>query len=157
MSAENTIRTGHALPGPGMPFSAPSYDYSTLLGQIAILKPCGENISFDAGLPRSGVLTQQLSLGDWGDDWLLMTFHEPLSYDRAHLPYCLVRARWNGCPVGSEFCPVFVLTDDQGAIEQKDHWVSSDFQFVSWAEIEIAAQPGGQADSAKARSRLPLR
>lgn len=141
MGAENTIRAGYALPGPGVTSSAPSHDYSALLGQVAILKPCGENMSFDVSLPRSGVLTRQIALDDWGTDWLVMIFHEPLPYDGAHLPYCLVRARWSGCPVGSEFCPVFVLTDTHGAIKQKDHWGSSDFQFVSWAEIEVAAQP----------------
>lgn len=154
MSAENSIRTGNALPGPGMPFGAPSYNYSTLLGHVATLKPCGENISFDTNLPRSGVLTQQVSLGDWGNDWLVMTFHEPLTYDGAHLPYCLVRARWNGCPVGSEFCPVFVLADIHSALKQKDHWMSSDFQFVSWAEIEITAQPGNQDGPRKSAQPL---
>ena len=149
MSAENTIRAGHALPGPGVSSSAPSHDYAALLGQVATLKPCGENISFDACLPRNGVLTRQIALGDWGADWLVMSFQEPLSYEGAHHPYCLIRARWNGCPVGSEFCPVFVLTDANGAISQKHHWVSSDFQFISWAEIDLAAQPGSQPDAAR--------
>jgi hypothetical protein len=132
-----------------VPSKAPSYDYAALLGKIATLKPCGENVSFDAGLPRAGTLTRQIGLGDWGDDWLVMTFEEPLNYKGEPVPYCLIRARWNGCPVGSEFCPVFVLTDAHGAVTRKNQLASSDFQFVSWAEIELAAQPGSQPDAAR--------
>ena len=153
MSAENTIRAGNALPGPGMSSSAPGYDYAALLGKVATLKPCGENASLDASLPRNGILTRQLALDDWGDDWLVMSFHEPLDYEGARLPYCLIRARWNQCPVGSDFCPVFVLTDTHDAIAAKQHWVSADFQFVSWGEIELVAQPGSPPDAPKAALR----
>ena len=153
MSAENAIRAGYALPGPGASFSAPSYDYATLLGHVAKLKPCGENASLDDSLPRNGVLARQIALGDWGNDWLVFIFQEPLTYQGAQLSYCLIRARWNGCPIGSEFCPVFVLTDVDGALARKDHWTSSDFQFVGWAEIEIVAQPGSPPDAPQAALR----
>jgi len=139
MSAEDTIRAGHALTGSGTSSNTLSYDYAALLGKVATLKPCGENVSFDSYLPRIGIFTRQIALGDWGDDWLVMTFEEPFDHKGDRVSYCLIRVRWDGCPVGSEFCPVFVLTHVHGAIAEKRQWISSDFQFVSWPLMEFAA------------------
>jgi hypothetical protein len=148
MNPENLIRHGYALPGPGMPFNAPGYDYAQVLGRRARLKPSGENVSFDASLPRHGVLSRQLGLTDWGSDWLVMTFDEPFNHNGIKVSYCLVRARWSGCPIGSEFCPVFVLTDPVGALMKNDSWTSADFQFISWGDVELDAIQQGVAIAA---------
>ena len=138
MSDDTAIRTGYALPGPGATVDAPAYDYSPLLGRTATLRSCGENIAFDAALPRRGTVTSQIALSDWGDDWLVIAFPEPFEYDAASVTYCLIRARWAGCPVGSEYCPVFVLIDGQHVLSTKGRWSSEDFLFVAWAEVEIS-------------------
>ena len=127
------IRSGYALPGPGAPFSGPDHDYTTLLGRQAKLMPAGENIDLDAHLPRDGVFSQQLALSDWGTDWLVLTLNEPCPFGS----YFIVRARWLNHPIGSEFCPVFVLTDPQNSLKGKQQWASADFDFTSWATIEV--------------------
>jgi hypothetical protein len=127
------IRLGHALPGPGMPSDTAMYDYGSIIGRRAQLKPAGENMSFDAELPRWGRLTRQVALSDWGTDWLVLELDQPASFGA----YCLIRARWNGHPIGSEFCPVFVLTDPKESLLRNESWSSQDFQFDSWAEVTI--------------------
>ena len=127
------IRVGNALPGPGAPVTTQSYDYKSLIGRRAQLLPAGENASFDAQLPRWGNLTRQVALNDWGTDWLVFTCEEPAPFGA----YCLLRARWHGHPIGSDFCPVFVLTDESESLSKKVGWLSKDFQFVSWAEVRV--------------------
>ena len=137
MTGKAPIRVGKALPGPGIPHVEAGYDYSAILGRMADLKPSGENRSFDASLPRRGTLIRQLALTDWGKDWLVMSFLEPFEYDSTSVNYCLIRARWIGCPIGSKFCPVFVLTDKERVLATERLWSSQVFQFVSWAEVEL--------------------
>jgi hypothetical protein len=136
-SPKDAIRVGRALPGAGVPSSAPRYDYADLLGKRAVIRGGGENITFDAQLPRAGVLVKQIALDDWGSDWLVLHFDDGFEYDGSHVGYCLVRARWLGVPIGSEFCPVFVLTDARRALSAGDHWQSSAFQFINWAFVEL--------------------
>jgi hypothetical protein len=126
-----------AIPGPGVPNSAPSYDYSSLLGQHLTLHPAGENIHLDSFLPRKGKGTRQVALEGWGTDWLVFKFDEPFEYKRDRLEYCLIRARWFGCPIGSEFCPVFVLIDPARALSTKSQWSSKDFVFESWGKVTL--------------------
>jgi len=125
------------LPGPGAESSAPSYDYSELLGQRAVLDPGGENPVLDELLPQSGVLNRQLALQDWGSDWLVLDFEEPFEYAGVQIAYCLIRARWQGTPIGSGFCSAFVLMDRDGALAAQDQWRSADFQFVSWGFVRL--------------------
>jgi hypothetical protein len=120
-----------------VPSSAPSHDYTRILGCQAILKPSGENVDLDSLLPRCGTLGPQIALADWGSDWLVFTLGEPLQYDGAPVLRLLIRGRWVGCPIGSDFCPVFVLTDRNDALSIRDWWSSKEFQFVSWAEVEV--------------------
>lgn len=142
MSASK-IFVGRALPGPGVPFKTPSYDYTLLIGCRGQLKPVGENTTIDAELPRSGYFTLQIALSDWGTDWLVFTFEQAASFGT----YCLIRARWNGCPIGSAHCPVFMLTDLSGALERSPAWTSGDFQFVSWADVEVDCPIGQSRES----------
>ena len=93
-------------------------------------------------------MERQLSIKDWGTDWVVIIFDQPFFYISQEISYCLVRARWYGCPIGSEFCPVFVLTDNTGCVSTQTEWVSSDFQFVNWGELKLdaayqAAAPDG--------------
>ena len=131
------ICLGYTLPGPGVPIDAPLHDYSKILGASAVLKPAGENRIFDAALPRRGILTRQIALDDWGSDWLVLEFKEPLCYKGRSYSCVLIRAKWIGTPIGKEFCPVFVLLDGEAALTKMGSWSSAEFQFESWAEVEL--------------------
>jgi hypothetical protein len=137
MGTENNIIAGRALPGAGVSINAPMYDYTKIFGRPAELLPAGEHIRLDALLPRRGTLTKQLALDDWGTDWLVLHFDEPLEYDNASHSYVLIRARWIGVPIGEEFCPVFVLFDRDGVLAAQDRWESADFQFESWGQVRV--------------------
>jgi hypothetical protein len=139
MATKNTIRAGYALPGAGVPNSEPIQDYSRLIGKRITLDKSGENESFDRHLPRTGTVVRQIGLEDWGRDWLVLRFDEPFDYDGGSVRECLVRARWSGCPIGSDFSPVFVLTDPRNALGAKQVWASGDFNFVSWGEVRTNA------------------
>ena len=139
MSGGSKIRVGHALPGPGSASHVAAHDYSSLIGHSASLKSSGENISFDPLLPAHGVLTRQIALSDWGNDWLVLQLDVPIQYCQRTLSYCVIRARWVGHPIGAEFCPVFVLTDAENWLAHKNSWASVDFHFVSWAELDVDA------------------
>lgn len=130
---------GLALPGPGVSFPSPSHSYVEVIGRRAVLKPSGENIELDQHLPRRGSLSRQVALADWGDDWLVMVFDTAFEYGGCSVSYCLIRARWVGCPIGSDFCPVFVLTDNHDSLSSRASWTSKDFQFVSWGEVQVLA------------------
>jgi hypothetical protein len=134
---DDKVRSGYSLPSAGVPSSAPTYDYTSLMGNRAILKRSGENIQFDALMPRSGTITRQISLEDWGNDWLVLEFDEPFEYEGSRTSYCLVRARLLSHPIGSEFRPVFVLADPHHRLTQKEQWSSSDFDFVSRGEVDV--------------------
>jgi hypothetical protein len=110
-----------------------------LVGRRARLIPAGENTSLDQQLPQTGTFSKQVALRDWGHDWLILRFDYPFTYDGYEVRLCLVRARWHGCPIGSEFCPVFVLFDNTDRLGATTEYQSSDFHFVSWGEIEVDA------------------
>jgi hypothetical protein len=137
MGVENNIQVGQSIPGPGISYEGPTFDYSNILGHSAELQPAGEHMRLDPLLPRRGILSSQIALEDWGPDWLVFHFDEPLEYDRAVHPYVLVRARWVNVPIGSVFCPVFILFDRGGSLVARDSWSSTDFQFESWGKLEL--------------------
>jgi hypothetical protein len=134
------IRSGYALPGPQMASDEPTYDYAHLVKGRLVLKGSGENTHFDSHLPREGTVTRQIALKDWGADWLVLKFDEPFPYQFISVAHCLIRARWAGCPIGSDFCPVFVLTDPHNVLRTKRSWTSKDFNFDSWGEAVVIAQ-----------------
>ena len=137
MKDDNQIRSGMAIPGAGVPSSAPSYNYSHLLGSHLTLHGVGENISLDSFLPRKGKVTRQITLENWGTDWIVFQFDESFEYKGERLDYCLLRGRWFDHPIGSEFCPVFVLTDPRKSLGAKSQWSSKDFSFESWGEVTL--------------------
>lgn len=137
MTEDDIILAGRALPGAGVPSDAPSFDYSDLLGQTAELQPARENRVLDALLPRQGTLTRQIALDDWGTDWLVLEINEPILYDNYSHEYLIIRARWAGVPIGSDFCPVFVLLDQDKILDQRTSYASSQFQFESWGKVVL--------------------
>lgn len=137
MTEEDIILAGWALPGAGVPSDAPSFDYRDLLGRSAELQPVGENIVLDDWLPRQSTLTRQIALEDWGIDWLVLQFDEPIEYMNRRYDYSIIRARWFGVPVGSDFCPVFLLLDKDRVLDERDIYSSSQFQFVSWGKVVL--------------------
>ena len=137
MDSEPKIRFGHALPGAGMPGSAPSYDYAHLIGRDVTVSYGDHNIAFERILPRDGKVCRQIALKDWGADWLVVELNEPIEYAGQSLQKILVRARWLGCPIGSEFALVFLLLDSRNAIDTQDEWVAADFDFACWAQVQL--------------------
>lgn len=132
------MRSGVAIPGPGIANDAPSYNYAHLIGKRLLLRGCGENVFFDKALPRAGTVTRQLELTDWGRDWLELQFDEEFSYENFTVERCLIRGRWFGCPIGSDSAPVFILIDPFSCLTSgKDVFVSSDFRFESWGDVAL--------------------
>jgi hypothetical protein len=62
---------------------------------------------------------------------------EALELGEEVLPCVLVRGRWLGCPVGSKYCPVFVLTDPRRNLDAKAAWRADDFDFIGWADVQL--------------------
>jgi hypothetical protein len=120
-----------------MPSSAPTYDYSHLIGKRVSLSGVGENEIFEKNLPRTATVVRQIALGDWGPDWLVIRLDESFEYEGISIRDCIVRGRWEGHPIGSEFCPVFVLVDRRDMLSAKHQWSSADFLHVTWGEIEL--------------------
>ena len=125
------------MPGPGVPDEAAPYDYAPLIGRRIILGPSGEDSSLDSCLPRRATITREVAIRDWGGDWLVVELDEPFDYKRIRVEYCLIRARWPGHPVGSEFCPVFLVVDPDRALFKQSSWSSADFASFSWAEVQL--------------------
>jgi len=139
MNQDNTIKVGRALPGAGVQSSVSDqkFDYSNLIGKKATLMGCGENISLDAQLPRKGTFQRQIKLSDWGEDWLVLEFDMTLEYKNKTYDYTLIRSRWVGTPIGSEFCPVFVLLDPELSLINMADWSSKNFDFASWGQVSV--------------------
>ena len=120
-----------------MPYVAPNYDYSPLIGRRITLDPSGEDMNLDRCLPRRATITRQIALRDWGPDWLVVEFDEPFDCERGRAEYGLIRARWFGHPIGSDFCPVFIMFDHGHALSKQANWSSADFTPFSWAEARL--------------------
>ena len=98
---------------------------------------CGENMCLDAQLPRKGIFQRQIKLSDWGEDWLVLEFDIPLEYKNKTYDYSIIRSRWVGTPIGSEFCPVFVLLDPEQSLINMTEWSSKNFDFASWGQVSV--------------------
>ena len=102
-----------------------------------------QNESFKQYLPRSGSITRQISLDDWGDDWFVFALDEPFEYQlkiaepfrfRAiRVDHFLVRSRWVGYPIGeSDQAALFILLDPENRVQQQQRFSSKDFIHICW-------------------------
>jgi len=60
-----------------------------------------------------------------------------LEYKNKTYDYTLIRSRWVGTPIGSEFCPVFVLLDPELSLINMADWSSKNFDFASWGQVSV--------------------
>ena len=105
-----------------------------MTGQRLRLEYFDQNEDFRSLLPRDGTVLRQLSLSDWGDDWYVVEFDEPLDYGNRQFSHVLVRSRWAGYAIGDPAgTSVFLLLPrSEDALDQRSP-TSYDFDHVAWA------------------------
>jgi hypothetical protein len=103
-----------------------------------------QNESFAAYLPRTGRVVRQITLEDWGSDWLVLRLDEPFEYQLGSLDtgfratavtHFLVRSRWAGHAIGVQQTSVFLLVDGDHVLDAKQQFRSTDFIHVCWGMI----------------------
>jgi hypothetical protein len=121
-----------------------SHDYSHLIGTELTVGYADQNESFASYLPRTGSVVRQITLDDWGADWLVLRLHEPFNYQLgsldaglrvAHITHFVVRSRWHGHPIGARQTSVFLLLDADCALEKEQDYCSADFIHICWGII----------------------
>jgi len=121
-----------------------SPDYCHLIGSDLTVGYADQNESFAAYLPRTGTVVRQITLEDWGSDWLVLELHEPFEYQlgsldtgfrAARITHFLVRSRWAGHAIGTQQTSVFLLLDTDHALESKEQFHSTDFIHICWGMI----------------------
>jgi hypothetical protein len=102
-----------------------------------------QNESFKQYLPRSGSITRQISLEDWGDDWFVFALDEPFEYQLkiaepvhfklVQVDHFLIRSRWDEHPIGGrDQTALFILIDPDNRIQQRERFSSKDFIQICW-------------------------
>jgi hypothetical protein len=121
-----------------------SHDYSHLIGTDLAVGYADQNESFAAYLPRTGTVVRQVTLEDWGSDWLVLQLHEPFEYQLGSLDtgfravtitHFLVRSRWAGYAIGAQQTSVFLLLDADHVLDTKEQFRSADFLHICWGII----------------------
>src|SRR3982750_3729850 len=128
-----------------MPTSAlESHDYSHLVGTDLTVGYFDQNESFAAYLPRSGTVIRQITLEDWGSDWLVLQLPQPFEYQlgsldtgfrAATITQFLVHSRWAGHAIGGQQTSVFLLLDADRVLDTKQQFRSTDFIHICWGII----------------------
>jgi hypothetical protein len=121
-----------------------SHDYSHLIGCDLAVGYADQNESFAAYLPRTGRVARQITLEDWGSDWLVLQLDEPFGYQlgsletgfrAATVTHFLVRSRWPGHAIGAQQTSVFLLLDADHVLDTKQQFRSTDFVQACWGMI----------------------
>jgi hypothetical protein len=121
-----------------------SHDYSHLIGTELTIGYADQNEGFASYLPRTGTVVRQITLDDWGTDWVVLQLHEPFDYQlgsletgfrAAHITHFVVRSRRHGHPIGPQQTSVFLLVDANCALEKKQHYCKADFIHICWGII----------------------
>ena len=113
--------------------------------------------SFKEFLPRSGSISRQVALDDWGNDWFVFVLDEPFEYQLktgepfrfklVQIDHVLIRSRWLGHPISdSNETSVFVLLDPENHIEHCDKFSSKDFIHICWG-VALPSQTGSAIKS----------
>jgi hypothetical protein len=99
--------------------------------------------SFKNYLPRSGLITRQVSIQDWVGDWFVFTLDEPFEYqiktDKpfyfkvAEINHFLIRSRFQGQPISSlEQNHLDILLDPKNCVDSHGQLSSADFIQACW-------------------------
>jgi hypothetical protein len=121
-----------------------SHDYSHLIGSALAVGYADQNESFAAYLPRTGTVARQITLEDWGSDWLVLQLDEPFEYQLGSLDigfrattvtHFLVRSRWASHTIGAQQTSVFLLVDADHVLDTRHQFRSTDFIHVCWGMI----------------------
>jgi hypothetical protein len=124
--------------------TAKSHDYSHLIDRELTVGYADQNESFAAYLPRTGTAVRQITVEDWGNDWLVLQLHEPFEYQlgsldtgfrAATITHFLVRSRWAEHAIGAQQTSVFLLLDADHALDTKEQFRSTDFIHICWGMI----------------------
>ena len=102
-----------------------------------------QNESYKQHLPRSGSITRQIGLDDWGDDWFVFALDEPFEYQHkieepsrfkaVQVDHFLIRSRWDGHPIGGpDQTALFILLDPENRVQQQERFSSKDFIHICW-------------------------
>ena len=115
-----------------------------LIGSDLTVGYADQNESFAAYLPRTGTVVRQITLEDWGCDWLVLQLHEPFEYQLGSLDtgfrattvtHFLVRSRWAGHALGAQQTSVFLLLDADHVLDTKQQVRSTDFIHACWGMV----------------------
>ena len=121
-----------------------SHDYSYLIGSNLAVGYADQNEGFAAYLPRTGIVVRQITLKDWGSDWLVLQLRDPFDYQFGSLAagfrvitvtHFLVRSRWAGHAIGARQTSVFLLLDGNHVLDTKQQFRSTDFIHICWGII----------------------
>jgi hypothetical protein len=124
--------------------TAQSHDYSHLIGTELTVGYADQNETFGAYLPRTGTAIRQITLEDWGSDWLVLQLHEAFEYQLgsldtgfrlAQITHFLVRSRWAGHAIGARQTSVFLLLDVDHVLDTKKQFRSMDFIHICWGIV----------------------
>ena len=104
-----------------------------------------QNETFAKAIPKYGLfgrVARQLSLRDWGDNWLLLTLTAPFEYGGQSHRQILIKSRWRDHHVGgTSETSVFILLCPDPTVLSKPVPESADFDFVAWGMAESVAVP----------------
>lgn len=121
-----------------------SHDYGYLIGSDLRVGYADQNESFAAYLPRTGTVVRQITLEDWGCDWLVLQLHEAFEYQLGSLDtgfrativtHFLVRSRWAEHAIGAQQTSVFLLLDADHVLDTKQQFRSTDFIHACWGMV----------------------
>jgi len=122
----------------------PQHDYAHLIGSELCVGYSDQNESFASFMPLCGTVLRQITIQDWGTDWLVLLLNEPFDYQtfspqhgyRGHsVSHILIRARWASHPIGGEQASVFVLLDIGHVLDAKSSYIASDFFHACWGMV----------------------
>ena len=120
------------------------YDYAHLIGSELCVGYCDQNESFASFMPLSGTAIRQVTIQDWGTDWLVLLLNGPFDYQTfspqhgyrgPSVSHILIRSRWAGYPIGGEQTSVFVLLDIEHVLDTKTTYVATDFLHICWGMV----------------------
>jgi hypothetical protein len=104
-----------------------------------------QNETFAKSIPKHGLIgrvARQLSLRDWGDDWLVLTLTSPFDYEGHSYQQIVVKSRWKDHHLGgASETSVFILLCSDPNVLCKSVPESADFNFVAWGMAESMAVP----------------
>lgn len=130
-----------------------------MIGQEITVEYFDQNESFKHLLPRSGRVTREVSLGDWGAGWYLLELDEAFDYQHKvaephgfkemRISHLLIKSRWRGFEInGDEPTSVFVLLVPDPSVLDKSNLSGKDFIHVCWGMVHPTKSNNGMHPTA---------